>query len=295
MQIGAKGTYMTVYGFVGPSGTGKSHHALEVAKRLGVQCIVDDGLLIRENVVLAGVSAKREASRIASVRRALFTDKPHAASVRAALASSGAQSVMVLGTSVHMADEIAKHLGLPPISKYIDISEVASQHEIEAAREVRKTEGKHVIPVPTFALKKEFSGYFLEPLRRLVRRGRKAAGDARGAGDSRGAGETGERTVVRPTFSYLGSYTISRAAIEQLICCIVVKTGGIAGVVGTGIEFSDAGLSVDLSVSVRYGARIHEALGEAVERLRAEMDRQASLHIRKVSITAKAIEFAGDA
>ena len=36
--------------------------------------------------------------------------------------------------------------------------------EMAMARNIRVTEGKHVIPVPTFELKKDFSGYILDPL-----------------------------------------------------------------------------------------------------------------------------------
>ena len=297
---------MTVYGFVGPSGTGKSHRALEVAKRINVACILDDGLLIRENQVIAGVSAKREASRIASIRRALYSEQTHANQVRAALDASGAESVMIIGTSSHMVDEIAKRLKLPPISTYIDIEDIASRSDIEAARAVRVTEGKHVIPVPTFALKKEFSGYFLAPLRRLVKRGKKgaAAGTGSGAGAGGAAGgkyrsggseDFGERTVVRPTFSYLGAYSISRTALMQLIDCIALKSVDIIRTIETNVNFSEGGLDIELSVCVRYGARIHDVLNETVRLLRYEMDRQTSLHIGEVRLIAKSLEFVNGA
>ncbi|MDR3121705.1 MAG: hypothetical protein LBU58_10310 [Clostridiales bacterium] len=274
---------MKVYGFVGPSGTGKSHRALEVAQRNRVPCILDDGLLIRDNLVLAGTSAKREPSRLASVRRALFLEQRHADAVRDALLASGTDSVLILGTSVNMVDAIAKRLSLPAITKYIDISDIASERDIEAARTVRKTEGKHVIPVPTFALKKEFSGYFLDPLRRLARRGKRP---------SSGAIETieaGERTVVRPTFSYLGGYTISRAALEQLASRISEKAPGVARASEIRVDFSDEGLALELSLSMRYGCRIHEALKETAARLRAEFDRQTALHVREIALTAKSL------
>ena len=300
---------MTVYGFVGSSGTGKSHHALEIARQIDVSCILDDGLLIRGNKVLAGTSAKREVSRIASIRRALYTDQAHAEQVRAVLSETGAQAVMILGTSTQMIDEIAKRLMLPPISTYIDISDVIPQSDIDAARAVRRNEGKHVIPAPTFALKKEFSGYFLTPLRRLVRRGRgadtKKAGGKADAADAVGAAgaagkngakitglvrDYGERTVVRPTFSYLGGYSISRAALGQLVSCIALKTSGIVKVLDVNVDFTNDGLDIEMFLCVEYGAKIHNSLSEAVRLLRIEVDRQTSLHIRGVKLTAKSLD-----
>ena len=49
-----------VYAFVGPSGTGKSYRAQMVAGENNINFIIDDGLLIKDNEVIAGTSAKKE-------------------------------------------------------------------------------------------------------------------------------------------------------------------------------------------------------------------------------------------
>ena len=49
---------MEVVAFVGPSGTGKSHHAIGVAFDNRCDAIIDDGLLIKGTKILAGTSAK---------------------------------------------------------------------------------------------------------------------------------------------------------------------------------------------------------------------------------------------
>ena len=45
---------MRVFAFVGPSGTGKSYRAQMVAGENKISYIIDDGLLINENEVVAG-------------------------------------------------------------------------------------------------------------------------------------------------------------------------------------------------------------------------------------------------
>ena len=50
---------INVYAFVGPSGTGKSYRAQMVAGEKKVHFIIDDGLLINDNRVIAGKSAKK--------------------------------------------------------------------------------------------------------------------------------------------------------------------------------------------------------------------------------------------
>ena len=48
-----------VYAFVGPSGTGKSYRAQMVASANDIHHIIDDGILINENEVLAGTSTNQ--------------------------------------------------------------------------------------------------------------------------------------------------------------------------------------------------------------------------------------------
>ena len=54
---------MDVLAFTGPPGSGKSDRALVVAYENKASCIIDDGILIYHNRIVAGKSAKREASR----------------------------------------------------------------------------------------------------------------------------------------------------------------------------------------------------------------------------------------
>ena len=61
-----------VYAFVGPSGTGKSYRAQMVANSKGIEYIIDDGLLILGNEVVAGSSAKKAPTKIETVKNALF-------------------------------------------------------------------------------------------------------------------------------------------------------------------------------------------------------------------------------
>ena len=68
---------MRVVGFVGPSGSGKSHRALQVANSEKIEYIIDDGLLIKGNRIITGFLQKRK-TKIASIKRALFIYEDHA-------------------------------------------------------------------------------------------------------------------------------------------------------------------------------------------------------------------------
>ena len=121
------------------------------------------------------------------------------------------ESILILGTSDGMVSKIAQNLELPPISKTIYISDVATEEEMQKARRIRVTQGKHVIPVPTFEIKKDFSGFLLDPLQIFKMKG--------GGQDPYIA----EKSIIRPTFSYLGNFTISDTVFRQIIQMLVKK------------------------------------------------------------------------
>ncbi len=152
-----------VYAFVGPSGTGKSYRAQMVASEKNISYIIDDGLLIRENEVIAGESAKKAETKVATVKHALFYEEKEREPIIKALKKYRAESILILGTSDGMVQKIAANLGLPEISETVYITDVATEEEMKTARRIRVTEGKHVIPVPTFEIKKDFSRIFIRP------------------------------------------------------------------------------------------------------------------------------------
>ena len=155
---------MEVYALIGPSGTGKSHRAQAVAYTHNIETILDDGLLIHGSRIVAGVSAKREPTKLQAIRRAIFTDPQHASSVRAKLAELNPARLLVIATSDRMLERVSERLGLPPPTRVIRIEEVATPRQIARALEARAREGKHVIPVPTIEVKKNLPGILVDPL-----------------------------------------------------------------------------------------------------------------------------------
>ena len=56
-----------VYALVGESGTGKSFRAKLIAEKNGIDAIIDDGLLIKDDKILAGKTAKHEKTYMGAV------------------------------------------------------------------------------------------------------------------------------------------------------------------------------------------------------------------------------------
>ncbi|MBR0380583.1 MAG: hypothetical protein IJH62_08530 [Mogibacterium sp.] len=206
---------MKVASFTGKSGTGKSFQATALAQSRGFDAIIDDGLLIYKGRIVAGSSAKKCASKAAAMRTALFNYEDHRESVKEAIRHYGPEALMIIGTSDRMTDIVAEQLGIGPIGERIYIEDVTTEEEREIARHFRQDEGEHVIPAPVGQLRRDFAGYFMDPIKHFIDRAR---GNAVHQGIKREEDEgPNDRTVVRPTFSYSGSFTISEQVIRDII------------------------------------------------------------------------------
>ena len=267
-----------VYAFVGPSGTGKSYRAQMVAGEYDIHYIIDDGLFIKDNEVIAGNSAKKAPTKIETVKHALFLSEEEKKEIRKAIKKYKPESILILGTSDNMVHKIVENLELPKIEKIIYINEIASQEEMETARRIRKTEGKHVIPVPTFEIKKDFSGYILDPLQIFKTKGR---------------GKDpyiSEKSIIRPTFSYLGNFTISDVVFRQIVEYLASKTEFIDKIIKTRVDKTPTGPYIYMEVIVNYGHNIMEGLADFKEKSKKEIEKLTTMNIEKIDIVAKSIK-----
>ena len=266
-----------VYAFVGPSGTGKSYRAQMIASERGISFIIDDGLLIKENEVIAGESAKKAATKVATVKHALFYEESEREPIIKAFKKYKPESILILGTSDGMVQKIAANLGLPEISETIYITDVATEEEMKTARRIRVTEGKHVIPVPTFEIKKDFSGYLLDPLQIFK---------------SKGKGQQpyiSEKSIIRPTFSYLGKFTISDLVFRQILEYLAIQTPAIYKILKARVDNFGEGVKIYMEVSIVYGFNVVEGLNKFKEKSRKEIEKLTAMNVVELDVVAKNI------
>lgn len=273
---------MKTYAFVGPSGTGKSYRAQMVANANGIHYIIDDGLLIDENAVLAGTSAKKAPTKIETVRHALFIEPDEQKEMKEALKKYKPDNILILGTSDKMVEKIRESLSLPEFTKTIYINEVATEEEMKKAKNIRVTQGKHVIPVPTFEIKKDFSGYILDPLQ-IFRSKSKLGGPY-----------MSEKSIIRPTFSYLGNFTISDSVFRQIAERVAKKMPAIYEVTRTRVENYGDGISIYMEAIINYGNNVVEVLEEFKKKVKKEIEKQTAMNTLRIDLVAKGINMPED-
>lgn len=191
---------MKIYSLSGPSGTGKSTSALEFAHQKKIEGIIDDGLLIVNGEKRAGISAKFEKNTIKAVRRAIFHDDGHREAVLKALKEADLSSLLIIGTSDKMTKRIAERLGIGPILHFYYITDIRTSQEIQLARFIRETQGKHVMPIPVRQVEQNFFKRFIQKGKEIVFNKRKI----------------GETTIVRPDFHH-EIIEISKIVYVQLL------------------------------------------------------------------------------
>ena len=276
---------MDVIALVGPSGTGKSHRALWVAQKNGADAIIDDGILIKDGKVIGGSSAKKEKNRIMAVRRAIFVLPGHAEAVRKAIEAASLRRILILGTSENMVQKIAKTLRLGIISKLIRIEDIATKKDIEIAQYHRLKKGEHIIPVPSIELKPHFSGYLIDPIRSFF----KTASAKRR--------RLGERSIVRPVFSYYGKLIIDDSVIKSIVRIVSQQMKEVYRVGKTRIRHlvngsDDLGIVVSLEVIFFYGHEMNDALALLHKQLQREIERMTGMVVHEIHILVKGLRVA---
>lgn len=267
---------MITIALTGPSGTGKSHRSVWLAGEKGVDYIIDDGLLISRNKIIAGTSAKKEKTKIGAVKRAIFENEKQRAEMTDAIEKYKPHGILILGTSDRMAEKIRNRLRLPEFSEVVHIEDIATEEEISRARQIRATQGKHVIPVPTMEIKRTFSGYFVDPLSAFKR--------------FSSAEQKYDKSIVRPKFSYIGDFQINDTVLNQIARYEASHCRGVKNVFRVYSQQLEDGIAFNIEVSLKYGVNIPQCCKRIEATVANAVSKYAEMYTETVNITVKSLE-----
>ncbi len=268
---------VSVTALVGPSGSGKSFRARLVAERDGTDLIVDDGLLVQDDAILAGHWSKKERTGMAATRRALFAAPDHAAEAREALRRTAFRRVLIVATSRRMAVRIARRLALPRPSRVIEIGEIAGAGERAAAGRGRQRVGSHAAPVPLASIGRGPLASLADRLGGLLGR------------IARPAGRSAVKRIDGPPGLAPGRVRVSVAALRGMVRhCVAEHDRGIE--VRRVSVRSRAGLH-DLEVGIRLppGSATAGDLHRLREYILHALERHAGVLVREVNLVVEEV------
>lgn len=268
-----------VYALVGRSGTGKSFRAQLIAQRFGIEIIIDDGLAIRDQRILAGKSAKKEKNPLAAVRTALFFDRDHAREVINSLKTESFRKLLIVATSEKMAVRIARRLQLPKPSRWIKIEDIATQEEIAAAVRSRTVSGKHIIPVPAVEVKREHSHIFLDPIQVFLKR---KLFFRRGK-------NTFEKTLVRPAYSNKGRVRISESALSQMVIHCVNEYNPEIRIDKIIVSTENGAYNLEVVIRIPFGMKIGGRIHGLQLYILENIEQFTGIDLKEVNVTVGTI------
>jgi len=266
---------MEIIGLVGPSGTGKSSIALAYTHDSRIPAIIDDGLLIYKKMRIAGYSAKYEKNKITAVKRATFFFEDHREEVKRTLNALVLDKLLIIGTSKRMIQHISERLELGSVSRYVEITELRSQHEIDIALFTRKVYGTHVIPLPFNQVQQHF-------FKRLISKGMRIMSPQKEL--------IGETTLVHPNFT-IGSITISKKVYEGILERILIPFAEVKS-----YKLLDMALlplpkvSIGLSLQIPYGCDITTLVHRIQEQVIRDFKTYLELGLTEVNVKVNHVE-----
>ena len=265
---------LKVFALVGKSGTGKSFRAKLIAEKHGIDLIIDDGLLIRDNSIIAGKSAKKEPGFLAAIKTALFDDPSHRSDVVNALKKHKFRRLLIIGTSDRMVFKIAKRLKLPQPSKIIRIEDVATEDEINKAMHSRNTEGKHIIPVPAVVVQRDYSHIFYDKVKVFMK--------------SKFLGykpKVFEKAVVQPNYSQKkGLITISETALTQMIIHCADEFDQTIKIEKVKVKPDINGYKIKLFIKVPYVTQLSGKIHNFQHYVSNNLEKYSGIMVQEVNI-----------
>lgn len=263
---------MIVYALVGKSGTGKSTSVLQYCHEHNIPAIIDDGIFIISGSKMAGTSAKYENNYIKAVKRATFFYEEHRKEVMDAIQMTCVAKILIVGTSVKMVDLIAKKLELGKIHKYVDISEIRTSKEINMARHMRNTQGKHVIPIP-------YTQVESNKLKKIIQKGLYLF--------SKQAKYIGEVTVIQPRFTK-GTIIVHENVYRDMILYICNQ---LKSVRNAKILDSDFNTFQSVTIEIELNWSLEKNIIEPLEEIQQKVN-EALLSYFEIEMTDIHIELA---
>ena len=132
-----------------------------------------------------------------------------------------------------------------------------------------------MIPAPALQLKRNFAGYFMDPLR--IFRGK----------DS---GAAAERTVVRPTYSYMGEYFVDERVLEDIVTCVAWQMPGVSSVIRVVQDPRPEAFKLSVAVKVKHGFSVWAIARQLQDEINDKVEQMTAFNVTEVNVEVRALE-----
>ena len=99
-----------------------------------------------------------------------------------------------------------------------------------------------------------------------------------------------EKSIIRPTFSYLGNYRISDSVFKEIIEYLANKTDSISKINRVRIQTTATGVRFYVEVTIVYGYNLFETLKDFQKKCKREIENLTAMNVEDMQVVAKEIE-----
>ncbi|MGI5909618.1 MAG: hypothetical protein ACOX6K_04535, partial [Sphaerochaetaceae bacterium] len=170
---------------------------------------------------------------------------------------------------------IALRLNLPEPEKLYHIEDIATKEEIETAMRIRYTEGKHVIPVPTIEITRNYPQIVYDSMRVFFKNKAHLPWQKN---------KVFEKTIVRPEFSKHGKITVSDVALTQMVIHCLDEFDNMIKVKKVQVKVNPEGYALTVKLRVPIKHQISSTLAELQEYIADSLEKYGGIFVTSVNI-----------
>ena len=105
--------------------------------------------------------------------------------------------------------------------------------------------------------------------------------------------ENAEKSVVRPSYSYMGKYNISEKVMTDIVSCVSEDVGGIHQIdmvhVAEKREMRNEGIELEVVIDMDYGWDLPARALQFQSRIAAEIEKMTAFNVNKVDIEVREV------
>ena len=104
------------------------------------------------------------------------------------------------------------------------------------------------------------------------------------------AGAAAERTVVRPTYSYMGEYFLDERVLEDIVTCVAYTMPAVASVIRVIQDPRPETFKLSVAVKLRRGYPIWETAQLLQEEINDKVELMTAFNVTEVNVEVRSIE-----
>ncbi|MCX7905039.1 MAG: Asp23/Gls24 family envelope stress response protein, partial [Caloramator sp.] len=99
-----------------------------------------------------------------------------------------------------------------------------------------------------------------------------------------------EKTIVRPSFSYLGKYTISERVIKQIVVYVINDITKDLLVNSIKVEKNQEGIKVEIGLVIKKLCKLDEMANIIIDRIKNDIEYMTGINVDRVTVIYKSFK-----